>query len=226
MSNTPSQTKLGLSIFLSIILYNVLPEMEIEYASLLEYSAIVIKEAAVGLLIGFSAYICSSIILFAGRMIDTDIGLAMASMFDPTTQQMSTITGSLYNNLIMLLMLVSNMHVFLLSAMKDSFTLIPIGEVTVNGTLYETMIGFVTNYFIIGFRIALPIFVSVMVVDCVLGILTKVASQLNMFAVGIQIKIIVGFFVMYLTISLLPYVANFIYQNMKAAMKLIAGGLT
>ena len=88
------------------------------------------------------------------------------------------------------------------------------------------MLMLVADYFIIGFRIALPIFVSVMVVDCVLGILTKVASQLNMFAVGIQIKIIVGFFVMYLTISLLPHVANFIYQNMKAAMKLIAGGLT
>ena len=97
----------------------------------------------------------------------------------------------------------------------EDIKLIRISELTV-----------LADYFIIGFRIALPIFVSVMLVDCVLGILTKVASQLNMFAVGIQIKIIVGFIVMYLTISLLPQVANFIYQNMRAAMKLIAGGLT
>ena len=110
MTNTPTQTKLGLSVFLTLIMYSILPEMTVEYTSLLEYSAIVVKEAAAGLLIGFSAYICSNIILFAGRMIDMDMGLAMASMFDPTTMQMSTITGSLYNNLIMLLMLVSDMH--------------------------------------------------------------------------------------------------------------------
>ena len=68
--------------------------------------------------------------------------------------------------------------------------------------------------------------IVILILNVVLGVLAKVSPQLNMFSVGIQIKIIVGFIVMYLTISLLPHVANFIYQNMRAAMKLIAGGLT
>ena len=225
MSNTPSQTKLGLSIFLSIILYSILPEMEIEYASLLEYSAIVIKEAAVGLLIGFSAYICSSIILFAGRMIDTDIGLAMASMFDPTTQQMSTITGSLYNNLIMLLMLISNMHVFLLSAIKDSFSLIHIGKLSINATMYDTMIGFLSNYFIIGFRIVLPIFVAILILNCALGIMTKIAPQIHMFSIGVQIKVIGGLIIIFLIAPLLPTVAGFIFRVMQEMVILVMKGM-
>ena len=225
MSNTPSQTKLGLSVFLSIIMYSMLPDMEIEYVSLLEYSAIVVKEAVVGLLIGFSAYICSNIILFAGRMIDTEMGLAMASMFDPTTKQMSTITGSLYNNLIMLLMLVSNMHVFLLSAIKDSFSFIEIGKLSINGTMYDTMIGFLTNYFIIGFRIVLPIFVAILILNCALGIMTKLAPQIHMFSIGIQIKVIGGLIILFLIIPLLPTVAGYIFRVMQEMVILIMKGM-
>ena len=225
MSNTPSQTKLGLSVFLSIIMYSMLPDMEIEYVSLLEYSAIVVKEAGVGLLIGFSAYICSNIILFAGRMIDTEMGLAMASMFDPTTKQMSTITGSLYNNLIMLLMLVSNMHVFLLSAIKDSFSFIEIGKLSINGTMYDTMIGFLTNYFVIGFRIVLPVFVTILVLNVALGIMTKVAPQIHMFAVGVQIKLLGGLIILFLTVSMLPSIANYIFTMMQEMVISVMKGM-
>ena len=73
MSNTPSRTKLGLSVFLSLIFYNLLPEHTVLYTSLLEYTAIIFKEAVAGLLIGFSAYICGTVILFSGRIIDMDI---------------------------------------------------------------------------------------------------------------------------------------------------------
>lgn len=225
MSNTPQRTKLGLSVFLSLIFYNILPDKTVEYATLLEYSAIIFKEAAAGLLIGFSAYICSTIILFSGRMIDMDIGLSMANMFDATTKQQATITGSIYNYFILLLMLVSDMHMFLLGAMKDSFVLIPIGELNINSTMYETIIGFLTSYFVIGFRIVLPVFVAILVLNCALGIMTKIAPQIHMFAVGIQIKVIGGFVILFLTISLLPTIANYIFTVMKEMVISVMKGM-
>ena len=225
MSYTPQRTKLGLSVFLAVVFYNVLPEMAVEYKTLMEYSAIVVKEAVAGLLMGFAAYICSTIILFAGRMIDTDIGLSMASMFDPTTRQQTTITGSLYNNLLMLLMLVSGMHIFFISALKDSFTLIPIGNLSINSTMYETMIGFLTSYFIIGFRIVLPIFVSILVLNCALGIMTKVAPQIHMFAVGIQIKVLGGLVILFLTVSMLPVIGEYIFKMMQEMVVSVMKGM-
>ena len=158
-------------------------------------------------------------------MIDTDIGLAMASMFDPTTQQMSTITGSLYNNLIMLLMLISNMHVFLLSAIKDSFSLIHIGKLSINATMYDTMIGFLSNYLIIGFRIVLPIFVAILILNCALGIMTKIAPQIHMFSIGIQIKVIGGLIIIFLIAPLLPTVAGFIFRVMQEMVILVMKGM-
>lgn len=225
MSNTPQRTKLGLSVFLSLIFYNILPDKTVEYSTLMEYTAIVVKEAAAGLLIGFSAYICSTIIFFSGRMIDMDIGLSMANMFDVTTKQQSTVTGSLYNYFILLLLLISDMHIFLISAVKDSFTLIPIGELSINSTMYETFIGFLTSYFVIGFRIVLPVFVAILVLNCALGIMTKIAPQIHMFAVGIQIKVIGGLLILFLTISMLPTIANYIFSVMQEMVISVMKGM-
>ena len=225
MSNTPQRTKLGLSIFLSLLFYNILPDKTVEYTTLFEYTAIVFKEAVAGLLIGFSAYVCSTIIFFSGRMIDMDIGLSMASMFDVTTKQQATITGSIYNYFILMLLLVSDMHVFLISAVKDSFTLIPIGELNINSTMYETMIGFLTSYFVIGFRIVLPIFVAILILNCALGIMTKIAPQIHMFSIGIQIKVIGGLIILFLIAPLLPTVAGFIFRVMQEMVILVMKGM-
>ena len=177
------------------------------------------------MLIGFSAYVCSTIIFFSGRMIDMDIGLSMASMFDVTTKQQATITGSIYNYFILMLLLVSDMHVFLISAVKDSFTLIPIGELNINSTMYETMIGFLTSYFVIGFRIVLPIFIAILVLNCALGIMTKIAPQIHMFAIGIQIKVLGGLVILFLTISLLPTIANYIFTVMQEMIISVMKGM-
>lgn len=225
MANTPQRTKLGLTFFISVIIFTLIPERAVEYESVMEYAIIVVKESIVGLLLGFSCNICIYTITFAGHIMDTSMGLSMASMYDPTLKEQTGISGTLYYYFTLLLLMVSGLHRFLISAIIDTYTVVPLNGMGVNMSLYNSMLTLVADYFIIGFRIALPVFVAIMLVDCVLGILTKVASQLNMFAVGIQIKIIVGFYIMYLTISLLPEVSNFIYQNMKSAIKLIAGGL-
>ena len=210
---------------MSLLLYNVLQRPELNYTDVIGYAVIVFQEGSTGLLIGFSANICNSIVLFAGNIIDMDIGLSMASEYDPTLKDQTTISGSLYYYTVFLLLMVSGLYQFLISAIVDTYTIIPINGLSVNPSLYSSVVTLVSDYFIIGFRIALPVFVSLLIVNCVLGILAKVASQLNMFAVGIQIKILAGLVIMFVTVGLLPQIANFIYQNIKAAVKLIAGGL-
>lgn len=214
-TNVPQRVKLGLSVFLSIIIFNLSPGEVPSYESVLDYGAFIVMESITGLLIGFSAYICNSIILFAGRVIDTDVGLSMAQIFDPATNTQVTITGSMYQYFLMALMIVSNMHIFLLNAITDSFKLIPIGGLNPQLTMYNTFIGFLKDYFIIGFRIVLPIFVVILLLNCAMGIMTKIASQIHMFSVGIQIKVLGGFLILFATVSLLPSIANMIFEEMQ-----------
>ena len=67
----------------------------------------------------------------------------------------------------------------------------------------------------IGFRIALPIFCCILMLNAILGILAKVAPQMNMFAVGIQLKVLTGLTILYLTVFTLPNISEFIFTEIK-----------
>jgi flagellar biosynthetic protein FliR len=224
-SSFPARIKISFSILLTVLLYYSMPVQELQYSTVIDCSIIVIKEAITGLLIGFSAYICSSIIHFSGKIIDMEIGLSMAQVFDPATNIQTGLTGSLYSYLLMLFMIVSDMHIFLLNAIVDSYSLIPIGGIKMGSTMYNTVVGFMTNYFIIGFRLVLPVFAATLLLNCVLGVMAKVAPQMNMFAVGMQLKVMVGLIVMFATISVLPTIADFIFSQMKTMVTEMMRGM-
>ncbi len=222
----PRRVKVGLSLFVAIFMYNIVNKPDLEYTSAVGYSVIVVREVITGLLIGFAAYICNSIILFAGNIIDMDMGFSMAMEFNPALNTQTTITGNFYYYLVMLILVASDMHNFILRAVCDSFTVVPIGKTIFD---WDHLVLSITKYmgdmFVIGFRIFLPFFACIMILNCVLGIMAKVAPQMNMFSVGIQLKLLVGFAVLFLTIFLVPTVANFIFNEIKTMVVLIIEGL-
>lgn len=224
--NVPAQAKIGLSLFVAILIFGAVDKTEIGYTGLLGYAVIVLKEGITGLLMGLAANVCNSIILFAGNIIDMDIGLSMAQEFDPITNSQTTITGNLYNYFILLLLVVTDMHHYILRAVVDSFEVIPVnGQIFDWGNLLTSITKFMTDMFVIAFRIVLPIFACIMILNCILGIMAKVAPQMNMFAVGMQMKIMVGFLVLFVTISLLPGIADFIFKEMKTMIVLMIEGM-
>lgn len=224
-NNVPQRVKIGLSLFLAFIVYSILPRQMLEYDTTLGYAGLVIKESIAGLLIGFSAYICNTIILFVGKLIDMQIGLAMANLFDPITKSQVSITGTFYQYVLLLLLIATGMYGFLLSAIVDSYSVIQIGGMHMTDGLFKSMMGFLTKYFEIGFRINLPVFAVILILDCAMGIMTKVASQIHMFSVGMQIKILGGFLVLFLTVFLLPDIANFIFTNMQEMVAVTIRGM-
>ena len=226
MKNVPSRVKIGLSFLLSILIFPSVDQSAVTYTGMFGYAVIVLREGITGLLMGFAANICNSIILFAGNIIDTDIGLSMATEFDPINNAQVTLTGNLYNYFILMLLVVTDMHHYILRAFVDAFTVIPVnGQVFDWEHLMRSMTTYMGDMFVIAFRIILPVFACIMILNCILGIMAKVSPQMNMFAVGMQMKIMVGFVVLFLTVSLLPSVANFIFTEMKKLMVLFIEGM-
>lgn len=219
LKNVPIRVKAGLSCMLAIILFEILPYQTFEYASNYEYMFLIARETIIGMIIGFFANIGYYIFSFVGHMIDTEIGFAMVTTLDPTTNIQVTITSNLYTYLIMLMMMVTNLHHYFIKAFVDTYTIVPLGKGVINPNLYELMIDLITNYFIIGFRIVLPVFGAILIVNVTLGILAKVAPQMNMFVVGIQLKVLIGLIVLYFVIQMLPSVSDFIFNYMIGAMK-------
>lgn len=216
MSNTPKNVRVALSFFVAFLLYQSMPRQEVVYDSLIGYTIVILKEVITGLLIGFAANLCSTIVAFAGQIASMEMGLSMASMMDPTTRENTTVTGVYYNYIILLLLMSSGMHRYFLKALAETYILIPVnGAVLDHEKLLNAMIEFLSDYIIIGFRICLPIFAVMIILNAVLGVLAKVSPQLNMFAVGMQMKVLVGLSILLVTASMLPDAANFIYDQMR-----------
>ncbi len=227
LNNTPRHVRVALSVFTAALLYQTLtPAPAVEYQTITGYSMIVLREAIVGLMLGLGTSMCSAIVNFAGHIVDMETGLSMVTLMDPTTRMNTSITGVFYQYVVMLMLIVSGMYRYLFGALADTFVLIP-----VNGALFQmdslllSVVKFLGNYIIIGFRICLPVFCVILMLNAILGVLAKVSPQMNMFAVGIQLKILVGLSILLLSASMLPDAANFIFMQMKEIMEAIAGGM-
>ena len=217
---TPNLVKIGFSMLLSIMLYGAVPLVVPDYNTVMGFTVIVLKEVMVGFLIGYAVQLCELIASFAGTVVDMQIGLSMVNIFDPNTNEQVTITGSLYSQVLTMMLILTGMYQYILRALADTFTLIPINGAVINSDrLLESILIFLRDYIVIGFRICLPIFIITFITNVILGVLAKVSPQMNMFAVGIQIKIIIGLMVMFITVSMLNNASNFVFINMKELME-------
>ena len=225
LSSVPTRVKAGFSAVLAILIAQAVPG-QVTYDGMLEYGIIVAKEALTGLFIGMAANCCTYIIGFAGQLMDMQIGLSMAQEYNPLTRTQESVTGNLYYYSIMLLLLISDLYHYIIKAIADTYTLIPVNtqvfqwEYLVNG-----MVRFITDMLVIGFRITLPVFACCMIMNCILGIMAKVAPQMNMFSVGIQLKIFAGFAVLIVTVFLLPRAATLIGDEIKMMLRVMVKGM-
>ena len=227
MQNTPNRVKIGLGFFISILIYYMTePHVYPVFYSVWDMAVYILKEASAGLIIGLGANVCTSIVLFAGRVIDMEMGFAMANQMDPTTKEQATLTGVYYQNMVMLLMLITGMYQYFISALAETFILIPVGQIHFNfDHILSSFIQFLGDYMILGMRICLPVFCTVMLLNAILGILAKVAPQMNMFAVGIQLKVLTGLTVLFVTVGLMPHAADLIFTQMKRMVVTFVEGM-
>lgn len=223
----PNHVKAAFSVFVAYLMYQFGPEhVYPEYGTFAGYCVVVLKEVAVGLLIGVGAQLCTSVVLFAGRVIDMEVGLSMANVFDPTTNEQSSISGVLLQYGTMLILYTTGLHRYLLKALMETFTLIPINAIHIDtDRLLATLIGFLGNYIVIGFRICLPVFASITLMNIVLGLLAKLAPQMNMFSVGIQLKLLAGLSVLLVTVRMMPDICTFISTQMQQMVVAAVEGL-
>ena len=160
------------------------------------------------------------ILALAGSLVDMEIGFSMAQSMNNVNNVTTTITGNYYTYVVYMVMLVSDMHLYIIKAIVDSFKIINIGEVRVAANFYVVMAKFLVDYFVIAFRIVLPIVFAMLLTNAVLGVLAKTAPQMNMFVVGMQLKVLIGLFVLFFTASAIPNITTFIFDEMKTMLKM------
>lgn len=226
LSSVPRRVRVGLSVFISVLLFNTMEKHALEYIGVIGYAKLVVVELMIGIIIGYMTSICIYVLNFAGQIIDMEIGFSMVNVMNPTANMSSTVTGTLYTYFVMLILLATDMYRYILLAMLDAFQYIPVGQAVFRVSIYSIMVTFMKDYFIIGFRIVLPLFAANLMVNVVLGVLAKVAPQMNMFVIGMQLKVFVGLVILCLAGKYVPNVADMIYSEMKTMVNEVIKALS
>ncbi len=224
----PAGHKIGLGFFMAwIILFTLdVPALEINST----YFLLIIKEALVGVFIGFIAYMILTAIQIAGGFIDFQMGFAIANVIDPQTGAQSPLLGQYLYTIGLLLLLTVNGHHLLLDGVFNSFRFIPLDQMWIpfgNENMVEFVIRAFNSMFIIAFQMAIPVVGSLFLVDVALGIVARTVPQLNVFVVGLPLKIGVSFIVLIAVMSVILLVVSQLFEvmlrTMRGLMELIGG---
>lgn len=191
--NIPNPFKIALSFAISLILVTTfdIPEIPID----LMFVVLILKEVLVGLIIGLAATLIMTVVQIAGGFIDFQMGFAIANVIDPQTGAQSPIIGQYFNTFALLFLLAVDGHHLLINGAFYSFELIRIDQfIDLSSLNYITAVVTMFNQiFLIAFQMATPIAASLLLVDVALGIIARTVPQLNVFVVGIPLKITVSF---------------------------------
>ena len=221
----PQRIKILLSLAVSIIVYCVIPYEPLSYNVVIGYAGLIVSEAIAGMILGVFANLATYILSFAGQLADMEIGFSMVTQFDNSNRMQVTVTSNLLMYAVTLMMIVTNLHLYVVRAVVDSFLLVPVGMVVLSPTLYESYLVFLLDYMILAFRIILPVFAALLIVNAILAVLAKAAPQLNMFVVGFQLKIFVGLGVLTVMMLFLPSISNFVFEKIMEMIKVAVANL-
>lgn len=221
----PKMAIAGMAVCLTLITLLISPTLTITYEpTLLGFTFVVLKECIVGLIIGFSLKIYFQVYHFVGSLWSTQGGLGMSMVMDPTSNMQVPMLGKLYALIFSTLFILSGGYHWFIKVLIDSFKQIPINEAIFGDSLTETIVDAVATYFLIGFKLAIPILAIMVIIDVGLGILARTVPQMNMFVIGIPLKMIILFILLIITVSLVPEFNTIIYDQITGTvMNLIQG---
>lgn len=216
----PMPFKAGFSFFMALVMFNALSaDMgQIDFGGM--YIFLLLKEIVVGLLIGLIAYIILSAVQIAGGFIDFQMGFAIANVIDPQTGAQSPLIGQYFYIIALLFLLSVDGHHLLIDGIYYSYQYIPVDAFVPfnNGSMSEFIIDTFNNMFLIAFQIAIPIVGCLFLVDVALGIIARAVPQLNVFVVGLPIKILVSFIVLTIFLALYMTLAKSLFEQMFKTM--------
>jgi flagellar biosynthetic protein FliR len=206
----PTIAKIGLALGVSLFAVRELAGTNVADYTGIDMMLAMIKEFAAGFVLGFVMTMFFSVFHIGGQIIDFQMGLAMATMFDPTSNSQITITGNLVTIFYTLLFFVTNSHLNLLAIAVHSYRVLPLGREALDGEIGIYIAELFAYILIYAVQLALPWIVTIMVVEVAVGIMMKVVPNINVFVVNIQMKVVCGLIIL---VTIIPALVRFMTQT-------------
>jgi flagellar biosynthesis protein FliR len=201
--NVPMRVRIALAAFIAYAAQASLPPMPVIALDSPVAFMVVLQQVLIGLSLGFVVRVLFAAVEFAGELIGLQMGLNFAGFFDPVTASQGTATARFFATTVAWLFIVVNGHLLVIAALVDSFTSFPVGPEPFAFLRAAQPHRWGAEIFGTGLWIALPLISMLLFANLVLGMISRVAAQINIFAIGFPITLGIGLIGMFLTLPLM-----------------------
>lgn len=205
----------------------VAPLIDVPAINVLSPEVVVVSlwQMLIGLITGFIFLLLLQVFVVAGQMMSMQMGLGFASMMDPANGVSVSILSQWYQLLITLLFLAADGHLVALQILISSFDTLPIGVEGITQGDWGYLLSLGSWLFVSALQLALPAVAALLFVNLIFGVMTRSAPQLNVFALGFPITMLLGLFVAWMTIgNMMPRFNELMWQAMFIAEDWVSGG--
>lgn len=221
----PGRVRIGLAVILTILVAPTLPATPTVAPLSLPGMLMMANELLIGIMMGFLLLLVFESVMFAAQLIATGMGLSFSIMNDPQQGISIPVLGQFLMIIVTLLFLAMNGHHEFLKLVSSSFRLWPVGQNWLSQELIWGVSGALSELFRGALRVALPAVMALLLVQVALGVVSRAAPTLNLFAVGFPVFILLGFVVVLQTLpSLIPILDAMITTMFERASTLLQTG--
>lgn len=225
----PMNIKALLIFAMTLVCYPVVrakaPELPPDFLGL---GILVIRETLVGISLGLLALIIFSAVEFCGQIVGVQIGLSIATEFDPSQGEQQSVIAIFQEMMATLLFISLGVHHVFIGALVESFNVLPLGSWQMSDGLMRFMIATLGQVFILAVKLAAPVMVALLATSVVLGIMARSFPQMNVFFVSMPLNIGIGFIVLSLSLYFFLHTVQRAFDGLgaqlKTLMKLMGGG--
>ncbi len=185
----------------------------VQVQNLGQFTAAMVAEIIVGYIIGFAVYVLLAAIQLAGQVMDMQMGFAIVNVVDPQSGAQIPLMGNLTQILALLMYLAVDGHHYLLQAIVHSYKVIPVLGLNLSGEFYQIIVDISVYMFVIAVKIAAPILVVTMTTDIAMGFVARTVPQMNVFIVGLPLKIIVGLLALCMFLPVYLWIFNILFDR-------------
>lgn len=220
--SVPVRVKLGLAIMITLM---VMPVVEKSMPQHIDPASgigliVLLQQVLIGVAIGFVMRIVFVAVEMAGELIGLQMGLGFAIFFDPQSHGQVDVIGRFMGVIASLAFLAMDGHLILIALISQSFSTLPVGVEALTDATFSTLANLGGEVFKSGLQLSLPVLTALLITNLALGILTRVAPQLNIFAVGFPLTLSIGLFVLALS---MPFYAPILEYFVRDGLNLIMG---
>ena len=209
----PNQVRIAFGFVLAVILipWSSMPEVT-ESLGLLPFTFAILKEIIIGSLIGYAATLTFSAVSIAGETMGLGSGFSSDRIFNPAMEQTVTPMGQLFVVISTLFFMALNGHHIALVALQKSFSLVPVNTPLPSFSV-EILLQTTAKIILIGIQMAFPIFAALLLADITLALISRVAPQVQVYFLGLPLKIGLSMIALGLTISVIFPILRDLFNN-------------